>query len=89
LNRELAGVEVVEVARDVVARLERTVRVEREGMHGAERIDLRLRFDADDFRAEGRERVSGDWAGAEPGKVRDAKAFEWSFRHGVLLRTWT
>ena len=82
LEREFSGVEVVEVARDVVAALEGAVFVHGEGVDAAECIDLRLRFDADDFGAVGGEGVAGDGAGSEPGEVGNADAFERSFGHG-------
>ncbi len=66
LNRELAGVVVVEVAGDVIAGLERAIGIEGERLYGAEGVDLGLGFDAHDFGAEGREGLGGNRAGAEP-----------------------
>ena len=84
LHGKLAGVEIVEVARDVVAGFRRAIRIEGERARDAQRIELRLRFDADHFCAERRERLSADRASAEPRKVGHADPVKRQLRHFVL-----
>ena len=63
---ELAGVVVVEVAADVVAGLAR-----RERPDAAQAVEVRLRLDAHDGRAEDGEVLGADRPGAEPREVGD------------------
>jgi dTDP-4-amino-4,6-dideoxygalactose transaminase len=74
LDGELAGIEIVEVPRDVVAGLEAAIRVHGERLDNPERIDLRFRFHPHDFRAKRRQRLRPNWASTKPRKVRDPQA---------------